>query len=190
MARPKKIADQALLSAARKVFLQEGVHAPVSAVAKELGVSVGALFFRMKSKERLLIEALLPPFPPPEVKLLEDEIPAGPGARQRLESLLIGLCDFLPEALPGFFLLHSAGVLPMQKNRPNTIDVVMRNALASWMRRARSRKLISVANPDAAADAIMGAMEARFFHAYLLKRTLSRAQNRSFVRNLLKVILG
>lgn len=189
MSRPKKIADRTLLATARKVFLREGVHAPVSAVANELGVSVGALFFRMKSKERLLIEALMPPFPPPEVRLLQEETPARHNPRRRLEVLLTGLCDFLPEALPGFFLLHTAGVLPMQKHRPDTIDLVMRNALARWLRRAKARKLFSVAKPSAAADAVIGAMEARFMHAYLLKRAHSRAQNRAFVKNLLKVIV-
>lgn len=190
MSRPRRIADRELLAAARQVFLRKGIHAPVSAVAKELGVSVGALFFRMKSKEQLLARALLPPFPPPEVKLLEQEAPSGRGPRQRLLVLLMGLCNFLPEALPGFFLLHTARVLPMQKDGPDTIDLVMRNALATWMRRAKARKLISVANPSAAADAVIGAMEARFLHAYLLKRTLSPGQNRTFVKSLLNVALG
>jgi AcrR family transcriptional regulator len=189
MSRPKKITDRALLATARQVFLQQGVHAPVAAVANELGVSVGALFFRMKSKKRLLIRALLPPFPPAEVRLLQQETPPDRSARRRLQALLMGLCDFLPEALPGFFLLHSAGVLPMQKDRPDTIDEVMRDALASWLRRARARKLIAVANPSAAADTVIGAMEARFMHAYLLKRTLSRTRNQAFVRDLLNVVL-
>jgi AcrR family transcriptional regulator len=190
MSRPRTIADQALLTAARKVFLGEGIHAPVSAVAKELGVSVGALFFRMKSKEQLLARALMPPFPPPEVEQLEQGTPSGTDPRQHLLTLLTGLCNFLPEALPGFFLLHTAGVLPSKELCATTIDVAMRDALASWLRRARARKLISVANPAAAADAVIGAMEARFMHAYLLKRTFSSTQNRVFVKNLLSVVLG
>jgi len=190
MSRPRRITDRELLATARKVFLRRGVHAPVSAVAKELGVSVAALFFRMKSKEQLLSQALLPPFPPPEVTQLAQESPPDKIPRARLLALLSGLCDFLPEALPGFFLLHTAGVLPMQKSKSDTIDVVMRSALAAWMRRARTRKLISIADPSATADAVIGAMEARFLHAYLLKRTFSPRQNRAFVRRLLVATLG
>ncbi len=190
MSRPRTITDRELLAAARKVFLRDGVQAPVASVATELGLSVGALFFRMKSKEQLLTRALLPPFPPVEVKLLEEEPPSGRGSRQRLVHLLTGLCEYLPEALPGFFLLHTAGVLPMQKDRADTIDVVMRNALATWLKRAKVLKIIAVANPGAAADAIIGAMEARFLHAYLLKRTFSPDRNRTFVKDLLDVVLG
>jgi AcrR family transcriptional regulator len=190
MSRPRTISDQALLLAARKIFLKQGVNAPVSAVAKELGVSVAALFFRMKSKENLLIRALLPPFPPVEVTLLEQEIPRKKDFRARLLELLTGLCGFLPEALPGFFLLHSAGVLPMQKHSPDTIDIVLRNALAMWLQKAKARRLLSVSNPSAAADAIIGAMEARFLHAYLLQRKLTATQNSLFLETLLKVTLG
>jgi len=189
MSRPRSIADQELLSAARKIFLRKGVHAPVSAVARELDVSVAALFFRMKSKEQLLARALLPPFPPPEVKLLQEGPSPDSSPRRQLLQLLIGLCDYLPEALPGFFLLHTAGILPARGMCPETIDITLRKAVATWLRKARARRLLPVTHSLAAADAIMGAMEARFLHAYLLKRAFSRAQNRAFLKDLLAVIL-
>lgn len=64
----------------------------------------------------------------------------------------------------------------------------MRRALARWLRRAQALRLISVGNTYAAADAIIGAMEARFMHAHLLKQPHSAAQNRSYVKRLLGVV--
>lgn len=192
MSRPRSVSDRELLAAAKSVFLNQGVHAPVSAVASTLGLSVAALFFRMKSKEQLLLRALLPPFPSPEVTLLEHEVPPQKQPLKRLGELLMGLCNFLQEALPGFFLLHTAGVLPMKKTGAaphETMDVVMRNALRTWLQRAQRRGLIGGASPAACADAIVGAMEARFLHAYLLKRTHTRSQNLAFVRSLLAAVL-
>jgi len=189
MSRPRTITDRELLSAAKGVFLKQGVHAPVSSVARKLGVSVGALFFRMKSKRQLLLRSLLPPFPPLEVTLLAQEMPTQANALVRLRELLTGLCTFLQEALPGFFLLHTAGVLPMQKHSSETMDVVMRNALAAWLSRSQRRGFLLAARPAARADAIIGAMEARFLHAYLLKRSYSRAQNVAFIEGLLAAVV-
>jgi len=58
MPRPKQVSDEQITSAARKVFLQVGVNAPVALVAKALGVTPAALFHRTGSKEQLFVMAM------------------------------------------------------------------------------------------------------------------------------------
>lgn len=74
--------------------------------------------------------------------------------------------------------MRSAGVLPTRKHRPDTLDVEMCRALATWIRRARAHRpmVVAEAAAAAAAAAIIGALEARLLHVYLLKRRLISAQ--------------
>jgi AcrR family transcriptional regulator len=46
--------DQALIEAAREVFITQGFDAPVSAVAERAGVGMGSLYRRYRTKEELL----------------------------------------------------------------------------------------------------------------------------------------
>ncbi|GAB2959188.1 TetR/AcrR family transcriptional regulator [Micromonospora polyrhachis] len=46
--------DQALIEAAREVFIAQGFDAPVSAVAERAGVGMGSLYRRYRTKEELL----------------------------------------------------------------------------------------------------------------------------------------
>ncbi|MGW0665285.1 TetR/AcrR family transcriptional regulator [Streptodolium elevatio] len=46
--------DQALLEAAREVFVTQGFDAPVAAVAERAGVGMGSLYRRYRTKEELL----------------------------------------------------------------------------------------------------------------------------------------
>ena len=64
MAKPKLISDVQLLAAAKKVFLKHGPNVPVSVIARQLGVTAGALFYHFASKEELLLAALDPGVPP------------------------------------------------------------------------------------------------------------------------------
>ncbi len=58
MGRPQLITDEALLDAARQVFLEQGLHASTEAVAARAGVSQGVVFKRFGSKEDLFHKAM------------------------------------------------------------------------------------------------------------------------------------
>lgn len=60
MARPRSITDEEIKEAAREVFVVHGPGAPVSIIAKKLGVTHAALFGRAGSKEQLMMDALCP----------------------------------------------------------------------------------------------------------------------------------
>ena len=58
MARPTVIRNEAILQAARDVFLERGILATSAEVAQRAGVSEGSLFKRFKTKADLFRAAM------------------------------------------------------------------------------------------------------------------------------------
>ena len=58
MGRPRLIADEAILAAAREVFLAQGAAATTHAVALRVGVSQAAIFKRFPTKQELFLAAM------------------------------------------------------------------------------------------------------------------------------------
>lgn len=58
MARPVSISKDAVLDAARRVFLAHGYGAGTARVAREAGISEGSLFKHFKTKEDLFLAAM------------------------------------------------------------------------------------------------------------------------------------
>jgi len=56
--RPQILSDEALLEAAKRVFLEEGVGATTAAIARRAGISESVIFHRYKTKEGLFIAVL------------------------------------------------------------------------------------------------------------------------------------
>ncbi len=190
MPRPKLVSDEQLLQAARRVFLKDGFKAPVSAVAKELGVTPAALFHRVKSKERLFLHALYPK-DPPELQALEGRPAEGGRVQEQLIEILSGLTEYLSHAMPAMFHLHSGG-LPVGRKKykkPPNVMLRLHIGLAKWLRYAASRGTIRIKNPVIAAEALLGALEARYLRGYLLGETFTPAENRAFVSDLVAEII-
>jgi AcrR family transcriptional regulator len=190
MPRPKLVSDEQLMKAARRVFLKDGFKAPVAAVAKELGVTPAALFHRVKSKERLFLQALYPK-DPPELQALEGRPAEGGRVQEQLIEILSGLTEYLSHAMPAMFHLHSGG-LPVGRKKykkPPNVMLRLHIGLAKWLRYAASRGTIRIKNPVIAAEALLGALEARYLRGYLLGETFTPAENRAFVSDLVAEII-
>ena len=56
--RPRTINDEAILSAARAVFLERGIHGTTAEVARRAKVSQASVFKRFKSKHELFVAAM------------------------------------------------------------------------------------------------------------------------------------
>jgi AefR-like transcriptional repressor, C-terminal domain len=65
----------------------------------------------------------------------------------------------------------------------------LHTGLAKWLRYAASRGRIRIKNPVIAAEALLGALEARYLRAYLLSETFTTAENRAFVSDLVAEII-
>ncbi len=183
------MSDQQLESAAREAFFELGPMAPVSEVARRLGVTQAALFHRSGSKEALMLKALCPGAP----HALEafSRLPsATPSLHAQLEPTLMSLLTFLRQAIPGLMILRGAGIA-LEKALPSAPPppVAMRAALASFLTLSNERGLTVLAAPAATADAILGALEARVVNAYLGGPRFVDGDDATFLQGLLLATL-
>lgn len=110
MARPVTITQEAILEAAREVFLERGIRATTAEIAQRAGVSEGSVFNRFKTKQELFQAAFrLGGFEPRWLK----NLPALVG-KDDLEGTLYNLAmevlHFFTRLMP---LMVMAGANPM-----------------------------------------------------------------------------
>jgi AcrR family transcriptional regulator len=189
VSRRREVSDAQIIKAARRVFLEHGTQAPVTLVAKELGVSPATLFVRMGSKRRLIIAALWPP-DPPVLKTLEHGVSSAAPIEQRLAEIVCQLASYVDAEIPATFTLYAAGL--RAKPGEDYSDVTparLRRALAKWLRQAVRAGEIDC-DPRTVAELILGTLEARAMHAFLARRQISVRETRAFRRSLVATVLG
>jgi AcrR family transcriptional regulator len=187
MSRPRQVSDQQLESGAREAFFELGPTAPVSEVARRLGVTQAALFHRSGSKEALMLKALCPGAPH-ALAAFSQPPSASTSLHAQLLPTLTSLLTFLRQAIPGLMILRGAGIsLEKALQSAPPPPVAMRAALASFLTLANQRGLTVL--PAASADAILGALEARVVNAYLGGPRFIEADDATFLRGLLLATL-
>jgi AcrR family transcriptional regulator len=191
MARPKQVSDEDLVATARRVFLEKGPQVSVGVIARRLKVSPASIFHRVRTKNKLLVLALWPADPPELLQLQRAPLPEGDSAKEQLIALLTGLNAYFATAVPALFLLVSAGV-PMKptkargKSKDDPMQIRLRAALAQWLVRGGA---VPSAAALAAADTLLGAIEARYMHVYLGGIKSTPAADRKYVRDLVELVL-
>jgi AcrR family transcriptional regulator len=80
-----------LLAAAREVFCERGLAAPLESVAARAGVSIGTLYNRFSTREAL-IDAAMPELVACEMAAVADQALAQPTPWRRFAAYLEGLC--------------------------------------------------------------------------------------------------
>jgi AcrR family transcriptional regulator len=189
MARPRTVSDEQIASAARRLFIARGPGLPVAEIADALGVTEGALLYRLKSKEALMVHALCPGAPQVLAGLAEGPERARPlteQVTQVLEELLV----FLTEVVPALVVLSAAGI-PAQRLAPAgpAPTVALRRALAAWLSRAaRAGRLVS-RSPRALADALLGALEARCFNRHVGGASFVEGSDARWVKALVEELI-
>lgn len=189
MARRREVSDAQIVRVARKVFLEQGVHVPVSVVAKELGVSPATLFVRMGTKARLISAALWPPDPAVLSELENRGFEDGP-IDEQLAKIVLGIAEFVDAEIPATFTLYAAGL--RAKPTDDFSDATprrLRRALVRWLRDA-ARAGKADFDPHMATEILIGTIEARAMHAFLGKRSFTERETRTFVRSLVGSVLG
>ena len=105
LARPRRIEDETLLEAARKVFVEKGAAATTREIAERAGVSEGLLFQRYHTKADLFFAALAPPAADPVAILRSDA--RGTDACQSLEEAALRMLAYFREVMPLLLTLVS-----------------------------------------------------------------------------------
>lgn len=189
MSRPRVMSDEQLDAAAREAFFELGPAAPVSDVARRLGVTQAALFHRAGSKEALMLKALCPGAPHALAAFAEPPR-ADVSLHAQLAPTLSSLLEFLHQALPGLMILRGAGISLDKAVPPGPPPpVAMRAALASFLTVAAERRLTTLTNAAATADAMLGALEARVVNAYLGGPAFIDGDDATFLQGLLEATL-
>ena len=105
LARPRRIEDETLLEAARKVFVEKGAAATTREIAERAGVSEGLLFQRYRTKADLFFAALAPPAADP-VAILRSGA-RRKDARHSLEEAALRMLAYFREVMPLLLTLVS-----------------------------------------------------------------------------------
>jgi AcrR family transcriptional regulator len=167
MARPRVVSDEEILEAVREAVLNLGPTVSLDIVAERLGVTAPALLRRFGSRNDLLLAALRPEPRPP----ILDYIEAGPDARplaEQLADLFTHSSLFFATTVPALTALRESGI-PVDAlcRGPDSAPLRVLKALTGWIERAQKRRLLSVTDPQAAALAMLGSLQAPAFLRHL-----------------------
>jgi len=156
MGRPPLVAKTALLAQARRVFLDQGLGAPMREIAERVGLSEAALFKRFPHKTDLMIASMAPP--PPDTAALLAPLDRGEDARTAIAAVVDGLLayyrDNLPVVMP--LLMHpdiAIGDLANGAAEPGSVAIV--EALGERLRDLSRKGLIAENDGLAAAGLIV-----------------------------------
>lgn len=188
MPRPRRVSDEQIRSAARRVFQRVGINAPVALVAKALGVTPAALFHRTGSKEQLFVMAMTP-IEPRQFRVIQ-ALRAGPSpgtpVTEQLIEILTRLSAHLAVVSPNLFLLFAAGKRPRQRRG---LSDATRHEVAAWLERAKPMGGWHFRNAAVLADALVGSIEARHVWGFLHGRRTSVMREQQIVRALVGELL-
>jgi AcrR family transcriptional regulator len=102
MGRYKQVSDDALLEAAREVFVQQGFGASTREIARRVGISEAILYRRYKTKLDLFFAAMVPP--PVELGAKRGDR-RGRGVVADLEATALEIMAYFRQAMPVFLQL-------------------------------------------------------------------------------------
>lgn len=157
MATRARVSDDLLLSAARRVFLRDGVDAPTSAVATEARVSEALIFKRFHTREGLLHRALAPPIPRWH-RLLD---PAPSDARTALEQVAAAMVDETCAEMPASMLAWSRSPGdPWAGHAGEPPPVLGMRALSAWFAQLMAAGRLRRSDPELLARVFSGAVVA------------------------------
>jgi len=95
--RPQIVSREEIISAARDVFVREGLGASIRDVAAVAGISEAAIFKRFSTKAALIVAAMAPPKP----NLAEMLTPLDdPDLRAGLAAIMTNIVSYFREMLP------------------------------------------------------------------------------------------
>lgn len=165
MARPRVIENQALLDAARAVFIDRGPAATTAEIADAAGISEATLFRRFATKEELFLAAMALPPEPPWAALARSLAHDPRPLRERLEILAHALLDFFRELLPHVMVLRASGVdlTAHMATLAEPPPVAGLKAVAHFFHQEQRAGRVRVTDPEFPARTLIGAMHHHAF---------------------------
>ena len=189
MGRPRTISDEAILEAARAVFMRDGTQATTAGVAREAGVSEGTIFKRFATKEdlfRLAFEC-----GHPWTRGLSARIGTG-DVRQQLVTIIGELLTTLRIMLPR--VMMRAGHIGMS---PHTMfegtaeppPVRALRLLAEWFAAEMELGRLRAHDPRLAARVVLGSVHNLVFHELVAPAVTPPTSDEQFRTELAALVL-
>ncbi len=175
MARPRTVSDDAILAAARSVFLELGPSASTAVIADRVGLSQAGLFKRFSTKADLMVAALAPPSIPPFALLLA----AGPDPcrpiQEQLREIARAMALFFKEMVPCLMVLSASGISPQQLLTRFDVPppLLAKLAMIEWIQQAMNAGRLRPGDADPIAAAFMGALHMRSFMCHISSEPMS-----------------
>ncbi|WP_116963141.1 TetR/AcrR family transcriptional regulator [Fastidiosibacter lacustris] len=183
MSRPIKVTNEQIITTARRCFLECGANIPAMNIADKLGISHTTIFNRFGSKEALMIAALGPEENISWLDILETGPDERPIQEQLVEHCKV-ISHYFQDMVRGFSVLESAGIstkkiFARQKGESQPIKAF--RTLASWLKRAQIRGLITECDIDTLSITILGALHNRAFTKYFCDTEKSNDINDEYI---------
>ncbi len=191
MARPQKVSDEEILTAARACFLEHGASVSISRIAERLGVSQAALFKRFGTKQQLLLRAMMPTADPPWVLIAAD----GPDERPidvQLNEFALGLVAFFRHMLPCMAVLRGSGINPedMLKSFDVPPPVLSHRAVSAWFQMAMDQGRIRECDASSLAFNFIGAFHGRIMIDHLAPGYFGEIEPEAFVAHTVDLLMN
>lgn len=143
MGRNKQVSDEAVLSAAKAVFVEQGFGASTREVARRAGISEAVLYQRYKTKLELFFAAMIPP---PFDLARDPDSRADGSAAEDLGVVAVSIMRYFREAMPVLLQLvtHPSFKLADLADRDSRLPVHgLGEAIAACLERHRQRGSIT-----------------------------------------------
>src|SRR2546425_2132332 len=161
MARPSTITTEQILDAAREVFLEKGIQATTSEVARRAGVAEGSIFKRFRTKQELFLRAMEPTFQDPAfLRKLPQRVGNG-DLRQNLVEFGTEMLAFLRRIVPLMMMSWSNREcgLPKQLAAPNPPPVRALKRIGAYFEAEMRLKRLRRQDPEILARVFMGSLQ-------------------------------
>jgi AcrR family transcriptional regulator len=188
MPRPVSIHDDALLAAARAVFLARGYQASTVEIARRAGVSEGSLFKRFRTKTDLFVAAMNIEG---EIREWRDALLQAAGRapiRPTLEAYGRHLLAHMQTVMPRILMVTSSGVQFARNYLPTSCPPLEHAATLTRYLRAEVRGgRLRLAHPEIQASIFVGALSHFVFCELVFNHRpgAHAAQVRTLVDNIL-----
>jgi len=189
--RPPVISNERLLEVAREVFLEHGIRATTSEVARRAGVAEGTLFHRFKSKEELFRAAMR--FDPDQALSFIESLPERAGTGD-LRANLVAFAEHFLElgrvAVPVMMMSWSnpERELACGAERNQRYRRVV-TAFSSFFQREMDAGRITRRDPQVLARMLLGSLH-HFCMSELLARDVGGLSLSNFAREVVDVLLA
>jgi AcrR family transcriptional regulator len=193
MGRTPKITNEAILEAARQVFLAQGIGASTLEIAERAGISEASIFKRFATKQALFLAAIGLSETPKWVKTLSTQTPTA-AVKAELTDICVEMVAFYQAVLPRVLMMMAPGQLPPS---PQGLPPPVRDSqlLAKFLEQAIAQGFLRPCDARTLAHMIIGAITNYVVTETMMNKlpTASRPSHKPlepshFIQNLIEIV--